>query len=179
MKNNVLQSYKDDIRQSIKVSSALSIETNELLTKKNGDFNGQLKKCNKLKDSFIENYRVVLSEYNAQIDNDVPEKELRKLYTYAEGLRVHINLQQDNCNQLNYQIQRKQYQYSMIVAGVALFITLVFSLLAFFGINYSREKTDPAKNECQQDSTKKMNIKLQQPNFLYTIPEPFAVKDME
>jgi hypothetical protein len=129
-----LKILKENIKQGIGDSSVRTKETHDILAKKNGEFKEQLKKCNEFKDKLIGYYRDIISEYNTQLDNDVSEKELRKLYTYAEGVRVHINLQQDDCNQLNYQIQRRQYVRSIIVAKIALLITTIFSFLAFLDI---------------------------------------------
>ena len=131
------EQLKKNIKKGITDSSDLTKETHVILAKKKGGFKKQLKKSNKLKNDLIDYYREILSEYNIQLDKEVPENELRKLYTYVEGVRVHINLQQDDCNQLNYRIQRRQYVCSMIVALVALSITAIFSVLAFLDIKWS------------------------------------------
>jgi hypothetical protein len=138
-----LQILKENIKQGIGESSAQTKETHDILAKKNRSCKKQLKKCNEFKDKLIEYHRGILSEYNIQLDNDVPEKELRKLYTYAEGVRVHINLQQDDCNQLNYRIQRKQYVYSMIISAFAVLITTVFSILALLDIKFPIKNPTP------------------------------------
>jgi hypothetical protein len=143
MDTEQLKILKENIKQGIKDSSVQTKETHDILAKKNGEFKEQLKKCNEFKDILIEYYRGILSEYNTQLDKDISEKELRKLYTYAEGVRVHINLQQDDCNQLNYKIQQRQYRRSMIIAKFALLITAVFSILAFLDIKYPIKNPTP------------------------------------
>jgi hypothetical protein len=128
-----------------------------------------LKNCNELKDELIGYYRKVLSEYNTQLDSNISENELRILYTYAEGVRVHINIQQDDCNQLNYRVQRRQYVWSMIIAYIALVITFGFSVLAFFDIKYPIKNSVSSQIECQFDSTKHLNDKSEQLNETITI----------
>ena len=63
------------------------------------------------------------------------QKNKEVAFSLIGSSQVHLTKLQSQYNQLVYQKQRRQYMYSMCLAGFALLITTVFSVLAFLGIN--------------------------------------------
>jgi predicted glycosyltransferase len=94
-------------------------------------------------------------------------KNLKLIYTYIEGTRVHLNIQQDDCNQLNYKIQQNQYKYSIYIACIALGVTIIFSILSilcsYFDWKYIKSDL-PVQIEYLSDSIKVLNGKIEQQN---------------
>jgi hypothetical protein len=167
MNDHELKILKKNIKEKIIESTALTKETHEILVNKKNDFKGQLKKCSKLKDELIMLYRQILGEYNIWLEANASSKELKLIYTYVEGARVHINLQQDDCNQLRYEIQQSNNKSSISIARIALGATFVLSILSifcsYFDCKYHKEDFSyPIK--CLSDSIKHLNGKIKQQN---------------
>ena len=130
-------------------------------------------------DSLIEKFSTKYHEFYREYLSEKTEEKKNIAYAYVENTQIHLTKLQSQYNQLVYRKQQCDNNHSMLIARVALGVTIFFSILSlifsFFDIKHGKVDSED-KIEQLSDSINKLNREIDQQhefilNHSHSLPE--------